>query len=263
MQNLIPQETNFNGSQFMVIKVKIGKSFTLVITCQTKEKLFETCGYFASARVPYGFILHPNEGSNTFSVYIYSSETYVRIGGNFPVLDPTSPNTYGMSYDHQQKKAFVYLNGAIIHEKEIDIYRESSNIEVEIGRDNCGERIGKMKAINLFIYDKCLSENEILYLYKYQNRKNPFKKTYKICPRNISKDFTGLKDHFKGNEISEEMENCLKTFEKNKGVQFEKLKFESLNDDQKNEIDIWFLTTGIDYSEEEIKFFKNKFKVGK
>jgi hypothetical protein len=160
---------SFNGinAYVRVNNVLNGLSVTVLAWARSATVNWNTYGWIASSRVANGFIIHPEAGSKRWAGYILnSSGAYFRIGSYTPA-DITVWHQYGVAYDYDNKRAYMYFDGQKVVDTGLSITRTVGTINVEFGHDyGFADRYGNGSIANVQIYNTALSQQEIQYLYQ-------------------------------------------------------------------------------------------------
>ncbi|WP_276356207.1 LamG-like jellyroll fold domain-containing protein [Cohnella caldifontis] len=154
-------------------------AFTAELWARSLTPTWSEDGFLLSSRGPNGFVLHPNKGKKTLSVYYYNSSEIVEmaIEDAFQPADITNWHQYAITYayedwDTQYISYSLYMDGKQIANHlfwpGLKTSHTTKPIALSIGRDSSLSRFGQAEVDEVRYWNKQLTPKEIA---DYYNRK--------------------------------------------------------------------------------------------
>ncbi|MCA9059906.1 MAG: LamG domain-containing protein, partial [Planctomycetaceae bacterium] len=173
VDGVVGQGLQFDGvDDYATTTVTMTPSFSVSVWARSETAAWNELGWIASDRSANGFIIHPQTGSGTVTMYVMdSSGTFHSIGGASPA-DKTQWHLYTMTYDAEAGQGKVFLDGVLTATTNTVIARETSTSTVYFGKDDGSiyptTRFGNGAIDEPMIFSRVLSEAEVAALHAVQ-----------------------------------------------------------------------------------------------
>ena len=161
---------DFNGTdENSRYTITLPYALTVITWARSNLSLWNSFAGLGSARFQNGFILHNNPSSRTTSWYIMNGQTsasYAFLGAYNSITDIEIPIMYHFSTNGSNIHKFG-INMSIATSSASVSRNESPTVvsTVNLGSDNSGSRYNNMKMYAHYLYNRQLSNNEIVQIY--------------------------------------------------------------------------------------------------
>lgn len=157
-----------NGGYMRVSNFAMTPSFTILVWGKSATSTWNTWGWLASARVPNGFIIHPDNGGKSVSMYIISNASgsdHTGIG-SVSVSDITAWHQYGITYNAVTQVAGLILDGQIVSSTSYTGTRTTGAISMDFGEDyGISGRMGNGSIDEVALFNEELTAGQIVAQY--------------------------------------------------------------------------------------------------
>jgi len=161
---------DFNGTdENSRYTITLPYALTVITWARSNLSLWNSYAAVGSARYQNGFILHTNISSKTISYYIMNGQNpaaYTLLRSYNNITDIETPIMYHFSTNGSNIHKFG-INTSIATSSTSVSRSESPTVvsTVNLGSDNSGSRYNNMKMYAHYLYNRQLSNNEIVQIY--------------------------------------------------------------------------------------------------